>query len=116
TKKFNLGRDAVGKHMAQGDTGPLDIEIVAVAQNAKYSEVKAQIPPLFFRPYRQSERVGSMNFYVRTSSDPAKLLQSIRSVISRLDPNLPVEDLKLMPQQVRENIFLDRMISTLSTA
>ena len=116
TKKFNLGRDAVGKHMAQGDKPPLDIEIVAVVQNAKYSEVKDDVPPLFFRPYLQSERVGSMNFYVRTSGDPAQLLRAIPGVVARLDPNLPVEDLKTMPQQVKENVFLDRMISTLSAA
>jgi predicted permease len=116
TKKFNLGRDAVGKHMAQGDKGPLDIEIVAVVQNAKYSEVKDEVPPLFFRPYRQSERVESMNFYVRTSGDPTQLLRAIPSAIARLDPNLPLEDVKTMPQQVRENVFLDRMISTLSAA
>jgi predicted permease len=116
TKKFNLGRDAVGKRMAQGDKPPLDIEIVAVAQNAKYSDVKDEVPPLFFRPYLQSERVGAMNFYVRTSGDPAQLLRAIPGVMARLDPNLPVEDLKTMPQQVKENVFLDRMISTLSAA
>ena len=48
-KKFNLGRDAVGKHMAQGD-GKLDIEIVGLVQNAKYSEVKQEIPPRFLPP------------------------------------------------------------------
>ena len=37
-------------------------------------------------------------------------------MIRRLDPNLPVENLKTMPQQVKENVFLDRMISTLSAA
>jgi predicted permease len=116
TKKFNLGRDAVGKHMAQGDKPPLDIEIVGVVQNAKYSDVKDEVPPLFFRPYMQAERVGAINFYVRTSSDPAQLLRAIPGVIARLDPNLPVEDLKTMPQQVRENVFMDRMISTLSAA
>ena len=114
-RKFNLGRDAVGKHMAQGE-GKLDIEIVGLVQNAKYSEVKQEIPPLFFRPYLQSERVGSMSFYVRGAGDPGPLLRSIPSVIARLDPNLPIEDLKTMPQQVRENVFLDRMISTLSAA
>ena len=114
-KKFNLGRDAVGKHMAQGE-GKLDIEIVGLVQNAKYSEVKQEAPPLFFRPYRQSERVGSMSFYVRGAGDPAQLLRGIPPVVARLDPNLPIEDLKTMPQQVRENVFLDRMISTLSAA
>jgi predicted permease len=114
-KKFNLGRDAVGKHMSQGD-GKLDIEIVGLVQNAKYSDVKDEVPPLFFRPYRQAERVGSINFYVRGSGDPAQLLRSVPSIVARLDANLPVEDLKTMPQQVRENVFLDRMISTLSAA
>jgi predicted permease len=116
-KKFNLGRDAVGKHMAQGDdTKNLDIQIVGVVQNAKYSEVKQVIPPQFFRPYRQSERVGSINFYVRTASEPTQVLRAIPTLIARLDPNLPVEDLKTLPQQARESVFLDRMISTLSAA
>ena len=114
-KKFNLGRDAVGRHMAEDD-GKLEIEIVGVVQNAKYSEVKQEVPPLFFRPYRQSERVGANTFYVRSSADPALILRAIPAVVARLDPNLPVEDLKTMPQQVRENVFLDRMISTLSAA
>ncbi|MBA3270989.1 MAG: hypothetical protein H0T71_10800 [Acidobacteria bacterium] len=37
-------------------------------------------------------------------------------VIARLDPNLPVENLKTLDQQARENVFLDRMISTLPAA
>jgi ABC-type antimicrobial peptide transport system permease subunit len=31
-----------------------------------------------------------------------------------LDAGLPVEELKTMPQQIRDNVFLDRMISTMS--
>ena len=114
-KKFNLGRDAVGKHMSRG-AAKLDIEIVGLVQNAKYSEVKQEIPPLFFSPYRQSSRVGSMNIYVRGAGDPAPLLRSVPAIIARLDPNLPIEDLKTLPQQVRENVFLDRMVSTLSAS
>jgi ABC-type antimicrobial peptide transport system permease subunit len=36
--------------------------------------------------------------------------------MARLDPNLPVQDLRTMPQQVRQNVFLDRMNSVLSAA
>ena len=114
-KKFNLGRDAVGKHMSRG-AAKLDIEIVGLVQNAKYSEVKQEVPPLFFSPYRQSSRVGSMNIYVRGAGAPAQLLRSVPPVVARLDANLPIEDLKTMPQQVRENVFLDRMISILSAS
>ena len=56
-KKFNLGRDAVGKRMGDdGGDSKLEIEIVGLVQNAKYSEVKQVIPPVFFLPYRQDDR------------------------------------------------------------
>jgi predicted permease len=114
-KKFNLGHDAVGKRM--GSRGPeLDTEIVGLVTNAKYSEVKDSVPPLFFRPYPQEEMVGFLSFYVRTALVPEQLLPQLAKVVAGLDPNLPVENLRTMPQQVRENVFLDRMISVLSTA
>jgi predicted permease len=118
-KKFNLGRDVVGKRMGnRGSANSLDTEIVGLAQNAKYSEVKDAIPPLFFRPYRQGDapQIGSITYYVRTAADPNTLLAAIPKIVARLDANLPVEDLRTMPQQVRENVFLDRFISVLSAA
>jgi predicted permease len=117
-KKFGLGQDAVGKYIGQGigDAVKLDIQIVGLVQDAKYSEVKRAIPPLFFRPYRQNERLGYNGFYAKTAIAPEQLMPSIQGLIARLDPNLPVEDLKTLEQQVRENVFLDRMISTLSAS
>jgi predicted permease len=118
TKKFNLGRNAVGKRIGtEEDKTKLDTEIVGVVQNAKYSQVKQEVPPLFFRPYRQAENgVGSLNFYVRAAGDTAPVLRSLPGVMARLDPKLPLEDVKTMPQQIRENVFMDRMISTLAAA
>jgi predicted permease len=115
-KKFGLGRDAVGKRMGYGDTTILHMEIVGLVQDAKYARVKDTIPPLFFTPHRQDRNVGFMNFYVKTASDPSLLLRSIPNVVHRLDARLPVENLKTMPQQVRENVFMDRMISILSAS
>jgi predicted permease len=116
TKKFNLGREAVGKRMSSGRSGGLDTEIVGVVQNAKYSEVKDEIPPLFFRPYRQDPEVGAINFYVRVAGDSTSILSAIPKVVAGLDANLPVENLQTLPQQVHENVFLDRFISVLSAA
>jgi predicted permease len=113
--KFNLGRDAVGKRIGKRN-GPLDTEIVGLVQNAKYSDVKRAVPPLFFHPYRQGDRIGFLTFYVRTSLNPNQFLPNITKLMARLDPNLPVENLRTMPQQVRENVFLDRMNSVLSAA
>jgi predicted permease len=115
-KKFNLGRNAVGKRIGNRGDNKLDTEIVGLVQNAKYSQVKQVVPPLFFRPYRQDDELGFLTFYIRTSLDPEQFMSTIPKAITRLDPNLPVEDLRTLPQQVRENVFLDRMITVLSAA
>jgi predicted permease len=116
-RKFNLGRNAVGKRMGDdGGTSPLTIEIVGLMQNAKYSEVKQEIPPVFVRPYRQDERTGQMNFYVRTATDPNQFLSNIPKLVARLDANLPVQNLNTLPNQIQRNVFLDRFISVLSAS
>ncbi len=115
-EKFGLGRDAVGKRMATGGDEELAIEIVGIVADAKYSEVKDEIPPLFFVPYRQDERIGSLTFYLRTGVAPEAVLAEVPKVVARLDPDLPVDELKTMPQQVRENVVLDRLITALTVA
>jgi len=113
-EKFNLGRDAVGKRMEVGNSGDLDLEIVGLVQDAKYSDVKDEIPPVFFLPYKQTERISGMNFYVRTAVDPAQFASTIPPLVARLDPNLPVENLRTMPEQIRQNVFQDRIVSVLT--
>ena len=113
-RKFKLGTNALGKHMSAGNDS-LDITIIGLAKNAKYSEVKGEIPPVFVRPYRQGF-AGQNYFYVRSSLPSDQILRAIPTVIKKLDPNLPVEQLKTLPQQVKENIAIDRMISILSAS
>jgi predicted permease len=116
-KKFGIERTAVGTLMGlSGADGKLDMEIVGLVQDSKYSDVKDTVPALFFTPYRQDERIGFLTFYVRTAAEPTQFLKSIGTVVSKVDPNLPFEDLRTMTEQVKENVFMDRLISTMSTA
>src|SRR5690606_27801051 len=76
-RTFGLGRDAIGTRIAIGATPRPDVEIVGIVQDAKYSAVKEDVPPLFFTPYRQDPEVGSLTFYVRTAHDPAEVVRAI---------------------------------------
>jgi ABC-type antimicrobial peptide transport system permease subunit len=78
--------------------------------------VKQPIPPVFYVPYRQDSLIGSNRFYVRSGMDPATVMKAIPGVIKKLDPNLPIAGMRSLEQQVKDNVFLDRMISTLSAA
>ena len=115
-KKFKLGRDAVGKRMDLSGAKTLKMEIVGLVKDAKYSEVKSEIPPVYFTPWAQDSTAGTLTFYVRTSLDPNQLMRTVSATIAKVDPQLPIQDLKTLPQQVQENVYLDRMISTLSAA
>lgn len=112
-KKFNLGANPVGRRMDIGNDS-LDIEIVGLVQDAKYSDVKREIPPLYFLPYQQDADVGSLSFYVKTAGNPGAMLPVMSQVVKQLDENLPVEDLRTMPDQIRENVFLDRFVTLFS--
>ena len=116
-KKFNLGTDVIGKRMGIDNGDELDTEIVGLVQDAKYSEVSATEPAvLFYTPHRQDPAVGRLAFYVRTSLDPEQFLATIPRIVAKLDPNLPVDELRTMEQQVKENTFEFRFISVLSAA
>ena len=116
-RKFGLDpRTAVGKRMTRGNGNvDLDMEIVGVVQDAKYSDVKDEIPPVFTVPYRQ-EGFTSITFYVRSAADPATVVPAIRQTVAGLDANLPLDNVKMLEETIRENIVLDRLIGTLSTA
>jgi ABC-type antimicrobial peptide transport system permease subunit len=106
----------VGRFMSPGNSEELDIQIIGLVRDAKYSEVKEEVPPVFFVPWRQNEQMGALNFYVRTAGDPASVMRSIYGVVAGLDPNLPVQRLVSLPEQVRQNVFMDRMVGSLSAA
>ena len=116
-KKFNLGDNPIGKRFGLGGpTAKPDIEIVGLAQDAKYSDVKRAIPPQYFLPYKQEERLGFGYFYLRTATPPEQMLSTVPAVMRKLDASLPLGDIKTMTQQIQENVTQDRIISTLSLA
>jgi predicted permease len=115
-KKFGNGKSLLGRRMQQGGGGKNDIEIVGVVKNVKYSEVKDEIPPVFYTPYRQDPRFGSSAFYIACALPADQILPSVRRAVAELDPNLPLEDVKTLDAQIKENIGIDRMISTLAAA
>jgi predicted permease len=117
-KKFNLGDNPIGKHFGLGGGAgtKMDIEIVGMVKDAKYSEVKRQPPPQYFMPYRQEERLGYGYFYVRSATPPEQMLSTIPALMRKLDATLPLDDVKTLDTQIKENVSTDRVISTLSLA
>jgi hypothetical protein len=116
-RKFDLGAsETIGKRigLGQGDSVQLDTEIVGVVADAKYSEVKDDVPAQYFKPRKQNDNLGSLAFYVRAGIEPEAVMGTIRRVVGQIDPNLPVAGLITMRRAAADNVFLDRMMAILS--
>lgn len=113
-EKFGMGDSVVGKRMATSETDELDIEIVGQVSDTRYANVRDGNVPIFYLPARQNNGISFMSYYVRTALPPEQIMPSIRELIARQDPNLPVDDLNTMTTIVRENVFLERFVGMLS--
>ena len=116
-EKFKLGRDAVGKFMGRASgSDSLRIQIVGLVPNIAYNNAKQDPQAVFYLPWMQQGVVSQMYFYARTRLPVEQLVAAIPPMMKRIDATLPVQELKTMPQQLKENVFLDRMISVLSAS
>jgi predicted permease len=115
-EKFGLGDEVVGKWMSQNGDDELNLQIVGLMADAKYADVKDEIPPQFVTPYRQDFSLGWLTFYLRGDVPPEQIMGQIQPLMRRLDPHLPVERLSTLERQSIENIFLDRLITTLAAS
>lgn len=114
-QKFNLAGDAIGKRISTYGA-PLDTEIIGVARDAKYSELRFGVQPEFFLPYRQRFEFTDNNFYVRAAENPATILAAIPRLIARIDSNMAVDHLRAMPEQIQGYITVNRLTGVLSAA
>jgi putative ABC transport system permease protein len=111
-RKFKLGNDALDKRIGQEQP---DMEIVGVVADAKYSEVKDAVPPQFFVPRQQNAFLDEMTFYVRAAVPPETLVTLVPRIVASIDPDVPVHDATTMRAVIDDNVYVERMVATLST-
>jgi len=68
-----------------------------------------------YRPYHQMPFVLGMNAYVRTARRPEQTFSSIHRLVSSLDPNLPIFQMKTLEVQMEESLITERLVATLSS-
>jgi len=95
---------------------PTLIEVVGVARDAMYSEVRQSAPPTLYFPFRASrqQRSAEATFAVRTSGDPGAMVALVRSAIRSVDPMLPMDDVRTQEAQIADLSANERMFALLS--
>jgi predicted permease len=81
--------DALGKRMRLENAGGPPVEIVGIAQTIKYGEGFAGAIDFVYLPLSQHP-VARLALMVRTDGDPRPLVQTVKDVVRRIDPNMPL--------------------------
>jgi predicted permease len=116
--KYFSNEDAVGKHITPGAANsgkPQVREIIAVVGNVKNRSLDTEEVPIYYIPSTQLN-FGSMAVCLRTNNDPHSVVSAVRSVVSSMDPDLPVYDIKTMEEYLASSVAMQRFNSMLLEA
>ena len=102
--------DLVGKRINIGG-GPW-LTIVGVVPNVKNRKLDEEPWPYVYRPYSQWVRRETM-LVVRSSVDPTALVPGIREQVAKLDPELPLSDVRSIQQAMDRSLVTTRLTNSL---
>jgi len=101
----------LGKRLAWHEK---DAEVVGVAGNAKYYDLRQEVQPTVFEPYLQFG-IGRMVFALRTLADPASIVRDVRVAIASVDRNLPLYNVRTQVQQINSALIQERFFAELTS-
>lgn len=93
------------------------IQIMGVAKNAKYLDVREEACPTFYTSLAQVQRFQmvllSETFEILAAGPAESIIPSVKSVFAEVGPDLPFE-LRTLALQVAESLNRERLLATLS--
>jgi putative ABC transport system permease protein len=94
-------------------------EIVGVAGNVRHRALDAEEKPELyvpvFQPLFAGFRMPAMDVVVRTAGDPAPFAMTLRRVVSQIDPDQPIADVRTMDEWIGRSVASRRFTTLLLT-
>ncbi len=116
-RKYLSNRNPLGLHIGDGQhdepaTSPQPgYRIVGIAADSKYYSLRHEVDPTMFMPL-----VGNQAYFeLRTAADPNALVGQVRQIVSHVDSNLPLFDIRTQTGQIEQTLFQERLMSRLSS-
>jgi predicted permease len=92
--------------------GSMDVQIVGVCGNAKYWNLRSEVPPIMYLPYPQW-REGGMCFEVRSVLPAESIVPAVRKAAAAADRNIPLTDVRTQTEQIGRQLTMERLFATL---
>lgn len=117
--KFYFGHDSpVGKRLSFRGPESGEIEIIGVAQDIKYRNLREATPHMIYVPSLQTPPTSlpfGMTLEVHTAGNPANDAGAIRETIRGVAKNLPILGFMTLTEQVNRSLGQERLVAELST-
>jgi predicted permease len=116
-------RNPVGQHLSllhacEKCDAEIPAEIVGVVANARYGELKGEMPPVVYLPFAHPvmEPVTQMTYELRTAGNPLLYAGTVREIVRRADDRLPLSNVKTQTAWVDQTISQEITFAKLCTA
>jgi predicted permease len=109
---------AVGKHLYLDDS--IAVEIVGVLADTRDHELDGPPDRRVYFAYAPMDTLVSnpteLRFAIRSSGDPAAIVEQIRKAVVAIDPRLPIDAIVPLSVLMRQSIREERLVANLASA
>jgi predicted permease len=106
--------DVLGKRIGLDDVP--DMTVVGVVSDAQYVNLRRDIKRHFYMPVAQQKQLTNLALHVKTATGPDAVAESLRAELKKLDPHLPLYNVKTLNAEIDESLVQERLVTWLSSA
>ncbi len=89
--------------------------VIGICADTLYNTVRDPAGPIHFDLYVDQKDFRGATFMVRSNRPPDALTADLRQVLRRIDPDLPMTNIRTQQQQIAANLQQERMFAALTT-
>lgn len=123
-RKYFGGENPIGQRIGFREKNKHEIEIVGVVQDTLHSDIREEIPPMFFLPLTQRTDDGAthssrddfaQDLVVRAVGDPKTIAHEVRNALREIDPGLPVTKVTTAKERVASSAGAEQTMAEIIT-
>ena len=109
---------AIGRSfLTGGGSSQIRHEIVGVARDVRYQDLRTPSERLAYLPWFQADdvRLAQFEFLVRTDGNPASFVNMVRTEMQRLRPDAPIVAIRTMTGVINGRLSSERLLALLGS-
>jgi predicted permease len=118
-KENFAGRNPLGQRVVVQTMGLArqEMEIVGVAKNARYGDLRGEYPAIVYMAFRQNlfRPAEEMTYALRAAGDPLTLVNAVREIVRQADARVPVTGVKTQADMIERTMTAELTFARLCT-